>query len=341
MQELDEEAPVSTWIDQATGRRHVGFMVKGQRVHRTLPPGATAGDAKQLEAELRAAIARMRMPVIPGDPPMMEILQLYAEHCDDLRSPGTAKYHAARLYPWAQKYRASQAKECAAAFIKDARKAYAPATINRTLGAMTKGLSMAFDASPKLIPVNYGQEVKRLPEDNEREVFLSVDQVQQLASHCSQQVATAIWVALLTGARRGEVCKIRAQDIGEDTISIPRSHTKTNKPKVVPIVPALRPHLKSLPLTINYEGVKSGFRRAREAVGLQHVHFHDLRHSCASILIGLGVDLYTVSKILGHASVQSTQRYAHLQVEQQRKALSKLGALVTKQKKSHRELHRA
>ena len=61
---------------------------------------------------------------------------------------------------------------------------------------------------------------------------------------------------------------------------------------------------------------------------MPHVHFHDLRHSCASILIGLGVDLYTVSKILGHGSVSTTQRYAHLQVDQQRAALEKLGNLA-------------
>jgi len=46
------------------------------------------------------------------------------------------------------------------------------------------------------------------------------------------------------------------------------------------------------------------------------------------ILIGLGVDLYTVSKILGHGSISTTQRYAHLQVDQQRQALEKLGNLV-------------
>ncbi len=336
---------MSTWIDK-DGRRHVGIMVRGQRVHRVMPEGATAGDAKQLGAELRSALGRKREPVIPGDPPMMQILELYAQHCDaNLRSPDTAKFHAARLYPWAAKYRASEAKACAAAFIKDASKkvpqkdgslapAYSPATINRSLGAMTKGLSLAFDATPKLIPVNYGMEVKRLPENNNREVFLTVPQVRDLASHCSEQVATAVWVALLTGARRGEVCKIRRQDIGPDTISIPSSHTKTLKARVVPIVPALRQHLKNIPLSINYEGVKSGFRRAREKVGMEHVHFHDLRHSCASILVGLKVDLYTVSKILGHASINTTQRYAHLQVEQQREALSKLGELVEPKKKA-------
>lgn len=328
---------MSTWIDK-DGRRHVGIMVRGQRVHRTLPEGATAGDAKQLEADLRAAVGRKRAPVIPGDPPMMEILELYAQHCDQgLRSPDTAKFHAARLYPWAEKYRASEAQACAQAFVKDCRRkvekpdgtiapAYTAATINRSLGAMTKGLTIAWEANK--IPENYGLKVKRLPENNKREVFLTVEQVRDLAAECSPQVATAVWVALLTGARRGEVCKIRAEDIGEDTITVPSSHTKMLRPRVVPIVPALRPHLASMPLRIDYEGVKSGFRRAREAAGMPHVHFHDLRHSCASILIGLGVDLYTVSKILGHGSVSTTQRYAHLQVEQQRAALEKLGDLV-------------
>lgn len=333
---------MSTWIDK-DGRRHVGIMVRGKRVHRKMPEGATAGDAKQLEADLRAAVGRQRAPVIPGDPPMMEILELYAQHCDqELRSPDTAKFHAARLYPWAERYRASEAVTCAAAFVKDARRkvqqkdgtmapAYTPATINRSLGAMTKGLTLAWEAGK--IPENYGLKVKRLPENNQREVFLSVEEVGRLAAACSPQVATAVWVALLTGARRGEVCKIRKEDIGRDTIAIPSSHTKKLKPRVVPIVPALRPHLKNMPLEIDYEGVKTGFRRAREKVGMEHVHFHDLRHSCASILIGLKVDLYTVSKILGHGSISTTQRYAHLAVEQQREALNKLSALVTKPKR--------
>lgn len=35
---------------------------------------------------------------------------------------------------------------------------------------------------------------------------------------------------------------------------------------------------------------------------MPHVNFHDLRHSCASVLVGLGVDLYTISKVLGKAA---------------------------------------
>lgn len=317
---------MSIWTDDK-GRRHVGVMVRGKRVHRICPEGASASDAKQLEAELRRAMNAERTPNIPGDPPLSVVMGLYIEHAKaHLRSPTTAEHHANRLEPWIRGRRASEAEDCARTIVKDMRKAYAPATINRSLGALKKGLSLAY--AEKIIPKNYGLDIKRLPENNQREVFLSVDQVRQIANHCSPQVAAAVWTALLTGARRGEVCKIRKEDIGADTIAIPRGHTKTMKPRVVPIIGALRPHLDQLPLTINYEGIKSGFRRAREKAGMAHVHFHDLRHSCASILIGLGVDLYTVSKILGHSSIVTTQRYSHLQVSQQREALEKLGGLV-------------
>jgi len=39
---------MSIWIDKA-GRRHVGIMQGGKRVHRILPPGASASDAKQIQ----------------------------------------------------------------------------------------------------------------------------------------------------------------------------------------------------------------------------------------------------------------------------------------------------
>ena len=95
----------------------------------------------------------------------------------------------------------------------------------------------------------------------------------------------------------------------------------------MPIIPALKPWLEYFPLTISVDGVKSSFRRARVKSDMEQVNFHDLRHSCSSILIGLVVDLYTISKILGHSSITTTQRYAHLVIGQQRSALEKIGDL--------------
>lgn len=317
---------MSIW-DDAKGRKHVGIMVNGQRVHRILPQGASASDAKLVEAELRASVARAPKRVtIPGDPPMMKILELYVEHAQTLKSATTSKHHAKRLWPWAEKYKASQAQEFADHVIKDMRDAYAHATINRSLACAKKGLWLAW--RKKMTGENYGLRIQSMTVNNKREVFLSVEQVRDIAQHCTVQAQAAIWFALLTGARRGEIFQIRAEHIGADTIMLPASHTKTNRMRVIPIIPALRPWLEHFPLTMTVDGVKSSWRRARVSAGMAHVNFHDLRHSCASIMLGLGVDLYTISKVLGHSNVATTQRYAHLQVDAQRSALEQLGKLV-------------
>lgn len=326
MQALAESKSMSQWTDK-NGRRHIGVMVDGKRVHRILKAGTTAGESKRLEAELRGALGRKSVN-IPGDPPMAAVMGLYVQHAKTLRSGDTATYHAQRIGQWAAKYQASQARECAAHIIKDMTGVYAPATINRSLAAMKKGLALAWESN--LTPENYGLRVKTLVVDNKREVFLSVDQVREITQHCTEQARAAIWAALLTGARRGEIFKIRAEDIKEDEIHVPASHTKTMRSRVIPIIPALRPWLAFFPLEMTVDGVKSSWRRARVKAGMEHVNFHDLRHSCASIMLGLGVDLYTIGKILGHTNVQTTQRYAHLQVDAQRNALGKLGELVAK-----------
>ncbi len=212
---------MSIWEDKK-GRKHVGVMVEGKRVHRILPPGATTSDAKLVEAEIRAAVARTPKSVnIPGDPPMAAILAMYVEHAQTLRSAETSEYHAKRLGPWAVKYKASQAQEFADHVIRDMRGAYAPATVNRSLACAKKGLEIAW--RQRLIPENYGLRIKPMTVNNKREVFLKVEEVRQIAQHCSEQAQAAIWFALLTGARRGEIFQIRAEHIGVDTISLPHA----------------------------------------------------------------------------------------------------------------------
>ena len=311
---------MSIWIDK-NGRRHVGIMAGGRRVHRIMPQGATAGHAKQLEADLRAAMAVDKRPRIPGDPRLTEIMTLYAAHAEHLRSTSTALDHAKRIGRWLERYRASQARQAAAHIIKDMTGHYAAGTINRSLGTLKKALRIAWERG--ITATDYSAHVKRVAENNARSTYLSLDQVQAIASHCSKPMQAAIWIALLTGARRGEICKMQRADIGRDSILIHSGNTKTLRTRTVPIVPAVRPWLKHIPLQITYEGIKSAWRRAREAEGMENVTFHDLRHSCASILIAHGADLFTVSKILGHASTKTTERYAHMEIERQRAAMVK------------------
>ena len=119
-----------------------------------------------------------------------------------------------------------------------------------------------------------------------------------------------------------------AQHIHGDRLDIPASHTKTLRHKSLPIIAPMRPWLKHFPLSITADGIKSAFRRARIKAGLPTVRFHDLRHACASLLIEAGEDLYTVGEVLGHTNIQTTKRYAHLQLAKKRSALDKIGDAI-------------
>lgn len=264
--------------------------------------------------------------MIPGDPTLTSVLAAYVADAQHLRSPDTAIHHAQRIGRWAERYRASEARRCAAHIVADMRGHYAVATINRSLGALKRALRVAWERGQ--CAEDWSGHIQRLPEHNARDVYLTVEQVAAIAAHASEATRAAIWMALLTGCRRGEVLAITPADIGPDSITIRAGNTKTLRTRTVPIVPALRPWLAQVPLPLTFEGLKSGFRRAREAAGMAHVHYHDLRHSCATILLSLGTPLDVVRDVLGHSTIRMTERYAHAMVHRQRAALDGLGALV-------------
>lgn len=302
-----------------SGRFEIAICVNGQRLHRILPAGTSAGAAKQFEADARSALGR-KQATIPGDPQLTELMAVYMAHAERLRNPKPAKYAALRIGRWVEQYRASQARQCAAAITQDMAGPYRPATINKSLGTLRKALSMAFESGR--IPQDYGASIKMLPENNIRTTVLTMAQVQRLADCASEQVRAAIWIAIYTACRRGEICKIRAEHIGDDSITLQAGMTKTLRHRVIPIIPPLRPWLKFLPLKITAPGIESGFRNARFAAGMEWATFHDLRRSAATILLENGAKMHVISKLLGHSSIGVTsQRYAHLQVDEVRDAM--------------------
>nr|WP_281173731.1 site-specific integrase [Brevundimonas bacteroides] len=101
--------------------------------------------------------------------------------------------------------------------------------------------------------------------------------------------------------------------------------SKTAKPCYVPLSSAAvaiieqLPRFKGCPYLLPnpdtkkpFNSIKNGWQKAIRDAKLPGLRLHDLRHFAASFMVNSGVDLFAVGKVLGHASYQSTQRYARL-----------------------------
>jgi len=62
---------------------------------------------------------------------------------------------------------------------------------------------------------------------------------------------------------------------------------------------------------INPHVLRTSFYTVLRKVGIENLWLHDLRRTFATRLAQAGVDLYKISKLLGHKDIKMTQRYAH------------------------------
>ena len=80
--------------------------------------------------------------------------------------------------------------------------------------------------------------------------------------------------------------------------------------------------------------IKKGFKKACQDSGIKNLRFHDLRHNFASTLVESGIDIVTVSELLGHSDINLTaKRYSHPSPHHKRQAVECL--LGEKTKKSN------
>ncbi|HEX8859034.1 MAG TPA: site-specific integrase [Actinomycetes bacterium] len=75
-----------------------------------------------------------------------------------------------------------------------------------------------------------------------------------------------------------------------------------------------------------------------ERAGLPHIRFHDLRHSAATLLLGMGVHPKIVSELLGHSNISITlDLYSHVTMSMQQQAVTAIDGLLGSQPGSQPE----
>jgi integrase len=77
------------------------------------------------------------------------------------------------------------------------------------------------------------------------------------------------------------------------------------------------------------DNLRRSWSQIRRAAGLGTTRFHDLRHTCVTLLLDLGAPPHVVREIVGHSDIEVTMTiYAHVSLEEKRKALGKLGEVL-------------
>ncbi len=150
-------------------------------------------------------------------------------------------------------------------------------------------------------------------------------------------------LALNTGMRRGELFNIKWKDIdferkyltvvGQEAKSRQTRHIALNKECCYVLKHWHTQNNGSLvfpsPKTgMELKDIKKSWASLREKAGVQDFRFHDLRHTFASKLVMAGVDLYTVKELMGHSTIQMTERYAHLAPEHRAAAVELISAVL-------------
>lgn len=138
------------------------------------------------------------------------------------------------------------------------------------------------------------------------------------------------------GLRHSDIIALRWKDIQYDETGnalLNIIQRKTQEAMSLPLSPEAIKHLpdrgKAQKTDKVFEGLISLGRSneilhrwAEQADITKHVTFHTARHTHATMMLTLGADLYTVSKLLGHTNIQTTQIYAKLVDESKKKAVA-------------------
>lgn len=143
----------------------------------------------------------------------------------------------------------------------------------------------------------------------------------------NQSGLAIVRLLLLTGARRNEIASLKWEfvDFERGALRLPDSKTGA---KIIPLgkpALALLSKLAKRPAGAwvfpaergkgHYVGTPSIWRKLKREAKLSDVRLHDLRHGFASVAVADHASLYLIGKVLGHTQPETTQRYAHLQLD--------------------------
>ena len=235
-------------------------------------------------------------------------------------------------------------------------------------GQTVRGIHTTFHAaldkavSEKIIPKN-PSDFCRLPSAKAREMqVLSPEEIQRLLIQAKEDgYFELLLLELSTGLRRGEICALQWDDLnfntgelqvkrqvhrvkGELAVSEPKTKASNRNvilpPPVLMVLNNYKTEINSawiFPSPLNNDSprdpaaVRKRLTTILERADCKRVRFHDLRHTFATLALENGMDVKTLSAMLGHVSAVTTlDIYTHITGDMQRAAAASIDRSIGK-----------
>lgn len=221
-----------------------------------------------------------------------------------------------------------------------------PYYANRNLALLSKMMNLAEEWGVKPDGTNPCRHVRKYREEK-RERFLSTVEIARLwialesderDGRESPAACNAVRLLLLTGCRMSEVLTLKWDYVGSGFLALPHTKTGAQRRSISVQAQALLdaiPRAEGNPYVIvgrepgsHLTDLEKPWQRIRTRAGLDDVRLHDLRHTFASVAATGGMPLRMIGELLGHTSVQTTSRYAHLADDAVREAAGIVGRQI-------------
>ena len=194
-----------------------------------------------------------------------------------------------------------------------------------------------------IIRINPTIGIERFREPESEREFLTIEELQRLQQMPppDENLARAFYFSCLTGLRWSDIVNLTWGEIQElpTGIRIVFRQQKTGGLEYLDINEQAASMLGERAGDNEHVFVGlGGLQAARNKIAAwvrcaginKHITFHCARHTFAVMMLDLGVDLYTVSKLLGHRDISTTQVYAKILDKNKRAAVAKIPPIFTK-----------
>ena len=144
-----------------------------------------------------------------------------------------------------------------------------------------------------------------------------------------------IYLLINTGVRLTELYNIEKRNVNLNECEILLTKTKNGRDRTVYFLPLISDTIKKLlelksnhkylvvnflkDRKLNYDDILYLFRKIKSHLKIRKLHPHMFRHTYATKLLQLGVDIKTVMDLMGHNNLSTTQRYQHSSKEHAKK----------------------